>query len=206
MPSNSRSSYDALAGLYAPVGGAVLVLVLLLTAIAVARGRRRARRPGAPSSARDEHNPLEAAYAVLLIAVAATLAVFSLRSWDKVSASTHAKGLVVGVDAAKWRWRFVYPGTGVSSIGRVVVPAGRPIRFEGRSQDVLHDFWVPDVRFQRQVFPDRTTVWTLTFPAGTHDGVCAWFCGLRHDAMRFTVEAVSAGAYRRWLAAHRSGA
>jgi cytochrome c oxidase subunit 2 len=60
---------------------------------------------------------------------------------------------------------------------------------------------VPDAKFQKQVWPDRTTAWTLKFPRGTYDGVCAWYCGLQHDRMVFTVRAVPRAEFRRWLAA-----
>ena len=40
----------------------------------------------------------------------------------------------------------------------------RYLRFTGRSQDVLHDFWIPDLKFQRQVWPDHDERWGLVFP------------------------------------------
>ena len=77
-------------------------------------------------------------------------------------------------------------------------------RFAARSQDVLHDFWVPDVKFQRQVWPDHVEQWTLSFPPGRHLGLCAWFCGLRHQNMRFVVQALPAQQFDDWL--HRKEA
>src|SRR5437764_60526 len=69
-------------------------------------------------------------------------------------ALARAPALRVQVTAAQWEWRFAYgAGGGRTSSNRVVVPAGRTVRFSARSVDVVHDFWVPDVRFQRQVYP-----------------------------------------------------
>jgi hypothetical protein len=31
------------------------------------------------------------------------------------------------------------------------------------------------VKFQRQVWPDHVEEWTLAFPPGRHQGICAWF-------------------------------
>lgn len=190
----TRSLYADLASLYLPIALAVAVLVLGFTSLAVVRGVRR--REPAPGAA--EHNALEGAYVVVLAAIAAFLVAMTFRTEARVDAATSRAGLAIRVTAAKWRWTFTYPG-GVRSAGLLVVPADRPVRFRARSIDVLHDFWVPDRRFQRQVWPDRETAWTLTFPAGVHDGVCAWFCGLDHDQMRFAVRAVPAAEYRAWL-------
>jgi cytochrome c oxidase subunit 2 len=198
----TRSIYDDLASLYAPIAVAVVVLVFLFTALALLRGTRRRAGDPVPAAGRSEDNRLEGAYVVLLCLVTAGLVVASFKSFDRLRAATaSASSVRVDVDAAKWRWRFVYPATGASSIGLLVVPAGEDVRFVARSADVLHDFWVPDAKFQKQVWPDRTTAWTLKFPRGTYDGVCAWYCGLQHDRMVFTVRAVPRAEFRRWLAA-----
>lgn len=206
MPT--RSLYDDLASLYAPVAVVVVILVFGFVAYALARSRRRGPADAGLAPGEPENNVAEGTYVAVLGLVTAGLVTASFLSFDKVGAATsRASGAAVrvNVDAAKWRWRFVYPAAGVSSVAGLVVPADRPIRFVARSADVLHDFWVPDVRFQRQVWPDRPTRWTLSFPRGVHDGVCAWFCGLQHDQMRFIVRAVGDAEFRRWLAA-RSGA
>ena len=206
----TRSIYDDNAALYAAIGAVVVVLVFALTAVALLRGTRR--RPGdpVPAAGKPDNNAVEGSYVVLLCLVVAGLVAASFIFFDRLRSSTSparasanaAGALRVNVDAAKWRWRFVYPGSGVFSIAELVVPADRPIRFVARSADVLHDFWVPAARFQKQVWPDRTTSWTLKFPRGTYDGVCAWFCGLQHDRMLFTVRAVPAAQFRSWLRAH----
>ena len=202
--ASTRSLYDDLASLYAPVGLVVVVLVFVFTAVALLRGTRRGAGDPVPAEGRAENNRLEGAYVALLCVVTAALVVASFRSFDRFRAATASASAVrVNVDAAKWRWRFVYPGSDVAAIGLLVVPADEDVRFVARSADVLHDFWVPDARFQKQVWPDRTTAWTLRFARGIHDGVCAWYCGLQHDDMRFTVRALPRAQYRQWLASHR---
>jgi cytochrome c oxidase subunit II len=199
----TRTKHDDNAAVYLPVGIAVLVLVFLFTAVALLRSRRRAADDPAPTEGKADVMPLEAGYIVLLCLVTAGLVVASFTFFGRLQTSTaRAASLRINVDAAKWRWRFVYPG-GASSIGRVVVPANQPVHFVARSEDVLHEFWVPDARFQRFVWPNRTESWTLTFSPGDHDGVCAWFCGLQHDRMHFTVHAVGTAQYERWLAARK---
>jgi cytochrome c oxidase subunit 2 len=111
------------------------------------------------------------------------------------------------VTAAKWRWRFDYPG-GVSRVGGerripvLVVPAGRTVRFSLSSLDVVHAFWIPDLRFKRDATPGQTGVFDLRFPPGhaTSVGECSEFCGLGHASMHFLVEAVPPAEFQAWLA------
>lgn len=207
--ASTRSIYDGIAQAYVPVALVVLVLVFGFTAIALVRGARRARRSddeARPAPGTNERPRLEGAYVVLLAVVTAALVVVSFTHEDRLQASTSAPARVhVDVTAAKWRWRFAYANTGIALENRVVVPAGQPVAFSARSADVLHDFWVPERRFQRQVWPDRVTRWTLTFPRpASYDGVCAWFCGLRHDEMHFVVQAVAPDAFSRFIDARRA--
>jgi cytochrome c oxidase subunit 2 len=71
---------------------------------------------------------------------------------------------------------------------------------------VIHAFWIPEQRFKRDAFPNRTTQFDLDFDqAGMNGGVCAEFCGLRHSQMSFNVLALSPSAFSSWLA-DRGGA
>ena len=199
---DTKGEYGDLAGLYLPIAIAVFALVALaLVAFLVLF---RARRPG-PPSAQHEHNAVELAYVAVLAAIAVVLLVRTFGVESRVDASAGAGALRVAVVGAKWDWRFAYPGLGVRSTrGELVVPAGRTIAFSGRSLDVIHDFWVPGVRFQHQVFPDHVERWKLVFPRpGRYQGVCAWFCGLFHQDMRFTVRALAGAAFDSWVASRR---
>jgi cytochrome c oxidase subunit 2 len=199
---DTRGQYADLARLYLPIAIAVFaVIALVLVSFLV---RFRARRPGAPSR-RHEHNAVEIGYVVVLAAIAAGLIAATFHTESKEDALAARPALRVDVIAAKWRWSFGYPGLGVSTRPTLVVPAGRTVQFAGRSLDVIHDFWVPDVRFQRQVFPDHVERWDLVFPhAGTYQGLCAWFCGLRHQDMRFEVRALAPAAFDAWVARSRA--
>ncbi|MGZ4254703.1 MAG: hypothetical protein ACXVR2_15790 [Solirubrobacteraceae bacterium] len=77
------------------------------------------------------------------------------------------------------------------------------MRFNLSTTDVIHAFWVPEVRFKRDLIPGATQSVTLVFPdAGTFQGQCAEFCGLRHADMVFIVRAVAPATFAAWA---RSG-
>ena len=137
--ADTRSAYDDLASVYAPVAAVVFALVLLTLALVALRFR--SGRAGPPSARRDAPR-LELTYAVLLAVIAGLLL---WRSYDAIggdqplaSASASPRGpaaVTIGVVASQWNWRFTYPG-GVVADGRraasglptLVVPAGQPVR------------------------------------------------------------------------------
>jgi cytochrome c oxidase subunit 2 len=213
--SDTRSAYDALATIYLWVAGvvfAIIALTVLYIAVRYRAGRDPDREPGETVDAQRT----EAAYVVGLAIVAAVLIALTFHSQDSIDAMTPAaardpQAVRVDVIGAQWQWRFRYPArSGQPAVEQtapegtppqLVVPVGRRILFSGRSQDVLHDFWIPDLKFQRQVWPDHTERWSLTFPkAGWYTGICAWFCGLYHQNMHFVVHAVPTAEFDRWLA------
>ena len=114
-------------------------------------------RRGEPSD-REEPPWLPIGYAVLLVAIVAVLFVtLTFNAQDKISAKVTHPGLQVNVRAAKWNWRFDYPAQHISQIGgdstptSLVVPSGTDVRFNLTSLDVIHSFWIPYVRFKRDL-------------------------------------------------------
>jgi cytochrome c oxidase subunit 2 len=196
---------------YLPIAGGVFLIVLLTLLLFLWRYRQRsnpAREPGTTV----EHHLVEGSYVAALVAIVAFLVFWTYLHQNRIdgfmdkSEAAAAPAVSIDVVAAKWTWRFEYRGTHVTQLPpkpgaptELYVPADSTVHFAGRSQDVLHDFWVPDVRFQRQVWPDHVERWNLVFPEGRHQGVCAWFCGLRHQTMHFDVIALPPDEFQTWL-------
>jgi cytochrome c oxidase subunit II len=200
---DTRAEYHDLQAIYLPIAVGVFAAVALLVLFAVVRFRRR---EGREPSRRSEAPVLEAVYALVLAGVVGFLVALTFRTESKVDAVAKRPGLEVDVIVAKWRWRFDYPRLGLSQVGTdklpplLVVPTGTTVRFDMTSQDVIHAFWIPDLRFKRDAFPRRTTRFDLVFDRkGFYsNGRCAQYCGLRHGDMRFTVQAVSPSEFGAW--------
>jgi cytochrome c oxidase subunit 2 len=198
---NTREVYDGLAALYVPIAAVVFALVALSVTVFVWRGRRR-DAPRGP----DENNRLELIYAALLAVVVAVLMVATYRAIDRENARASGPPLVIRVTAAKWDWRFEYPGGHVETgapngaPALLTVPAGRQVEFAATSVDVIHGFWVPALKFQRQLIPGQTATFRLVFPRPgfTSSGTCSFFCGLEHARMRFAIQVLSPSAYDAW--------
>lgn len=207
---DTRHEYARVADAYLPVALVVFAVVAGATGYCLLRWRARDGQDR-EASRRHRNAPLEIAYVAALAIVVAALLTLTLHVEGREDATARQPALRVDVTAAQWTWTFAYPGTGVVQEPRegrpttLVVPAGRAIVFAGRSADVIHDFWVPDVRFQRQLFPGHTEHFDLVFARpGTYQGVCSQFCGLYHQNMHFDVRVVPPAAFARWLGLRRA--
>ena len=203
---SSSQEFQGLFTLYMVIGSAIAILVLSAIVYAVVRYRHReGRRRAEPRGLK----PLEAVWIACVAALVVILLVSTFRTEDRVDAVTADPAQTIHVVAFQWGWRFAYPGTGISTVGNgqhpptLVVPSGEPVRFDLTSRDVIHSFWIPEIRFKRDAFPDRTTTFDLVFDPGvTTTARCAEFCGLGHDAMDFQVVSMSPSAFDRWLRSH----
>jgi cytochrome c oxidase subunit II len=201
---DTRHEYDHLFSIYVPIALGVFAIILLAVAFAVLRYRRRAPEAAATW---HEHNPLEGAYAGLLVLVVAFLLYLTFTAEHRVDtvSARQRPSLTVDVTGTKWEWQFEYPAYGITqrsgTVGNqpLVVPTDQPIRFNLVSTDVIHAFWIPELRYKHDLIPGSTQTVTVVFSrVGTFRGQCAEFCGLRHADMTFTVDAVDPARFAAW--------
>jgi cytochrome c oxidase subunit II len=84
---------------------------------------------------------------------------------------------------------------------QLVVPVNRPVELVLKSQDVVHSFFVPNMRLQMNAVPGLTTYASFTpTQAGTFEVVCSQLCGLGHYRMHGTVIVLPAARFEQWLA------
>lgn len=90
----------------------------------------------------------------------------------------------------------------VTTLGELVVPAGRPVIVQLSSKDVIHSFGVPVMRVKQDAIPGMTIpVWFTPTRAGEYEIVCSQLCGLGHYKMRGVLRVVEPAEYQRWPAA-----
>lgn len=67
----------------------------------------------------------------------------------------------------------------------LAVPAGRPVELILRSKDVIHNFWVPQLRFKQDLVPGMVIrVHFTALTPGKYELACAELCGQLHFKMR----------------------
>ncbi len=112
------------------------------------------------------------------------------------------KPLMVDVKGIQYAWIFTYPDTGIIS-GELHAPVDRPVQLNMEAGDVIHAFWIPQLRLKQDVIPGRGS--TLVFNAnvpGKYPVICAELCGAYHGGMKSVFYAHTAEEYDSWVAAN----
>ena len=88
----------------------------------------------------------------------------------------------------------------------LVLPTGKRIEFQMASADVIHDFWVPEFLFKRDVLPHPQANHSVNVfqvaeitQTGAFVGRCAELCGTYHSMMNFEVRVVSPNDFKAYL-------
>jgi cytochrome c oxidase subunit 2 len=207
--TDTAREYRHLFDIYVPIAVGVFVVVLGLVLFAVFRYRWR---PGRVPGGKAERSALEGAYAVVLAAVVALLLHFTFTTEAKVDRLPKRPGLRVVVTGAQWNWRFFYPKYGITQFsgsrqpGTLYVPSDTQVLFLIRSVDVIHSFWIPQMRIKKDAFPGATNKVSMIFgkPGVLESGYCAEFCGLHHSDMLFKVRVLAPAAFDAWARSRRS--
>jgi len=79
------------------------------------------------------------------------------------------------------------------------VPIGKPIKLIMHSRDVIHNFFVRELRLKQDIVPGMEI--PLYFQAdklGVYEIPCSELCGLGHFQMRSTMEVLSEGDFEKW--------
>lgn len=195
--------------IYVPIALGVFAAIVLIVGAAVVVYRRR---PVERAGRWSEHNRIEGAYALLLACTVVFLLYLTFRTEHRVEVVANAEkpSLVIDVYGQKWEWHFDYPGYGINrysgTVGHetLVVPTNEAIRFRLISLDVIHEFWIPALRYKHDLIPGSTQEITLSFEKpGVYPGQCAEFCGLYHSRMTFTAVAESPARFAAWAQSAR---
>ncbi len=208
------------------VTGVFFVAITLFMALALIRYRHR---KGARAHYEPENRTLEWwLIGVTTAAIAGLLAPGLVVYNDFVRVPENAYELeVVG---QQWQWAFRLPGAdgqlGTSSVewisaanplgvnpedassqddvivrgNEVHLPVGLPVKVLQRSKDVLHNFYIPQIRSKMDMVPGLVSYfWFTPKVAGSYEILCAEFCGLGHYNMRGRMIVEAPEAFEQWL-------
>jgi cytochrome c oxidase subunit II len=167
------------------IGGAIFLLVQGLLLYSVIRFRAK---KGDTSDGPTIHGnaTLELIWTAIPSVIVFALVIYSYQVWVDIRAPKDNE-MVVRAVGARFAWSFEYDDPRVDQLlvsNTLYTYAGRPIRMELRTEDVIHAFWIPEMRIKQDLLPGRDTTirFTPTEP-GTYRVVCAELCGGGHGEM-----------------------
>ena len=206
---------------------AISLLVLALLAWAMIKYRRSAH----PVPSRTSHNTfVEVVWTLVPVLVLVAIAVPSIRL-IRHQYSPPPVDLTIKVTGHQWYWTYQYPDHGgfelVSNMlkergevaagarfrtdadgprllavdERIVIPAGKTVKFIVTSADVIHSFAVPAFWTKIDANPGiLNETWVKIDRPGVYFGQCSELCGARHAFMPIAVEVVTPERFNQWVA------
>jgi cytochrome c oxidase subunit II len=206
----------------------ISLFVLVLLGWTIVRYRRGAN----PTPSRTSHNTwLEVAWTLVPVVILVAIAIPSMRLL-RTQYTFPKADVTVKVTGNQWFWVYSYPDNGgfevVSNLlkeqkdvkpgerfrtdadgppllavdERMVIPAGKVVKFLVTSNDVIHAFWVPAFYSKIDANPGQVNqIWAKVDRPGVYFGQCTELCGARHGYMPIVVEVVSPEKYAQWIAA-----
>ncbi|CAM2768990.1 cytochrome c oxidase subunit II [Rariglobus hedericola] len=200
------------------VTGITFVIVAAIMAYAMLKFRaRKTDDPKAAIPHQGHGNPLiELSLIGLSVLALVFIAVPTLKAiWYTYDVPADQKETAYEVTATglQWWFKFEYPKEQIDGAGNLVtaneliIPAGRPVRVNLRTADVIHAFWVPKLAGKVDMMPNRGNhLWLQADQPGYFWGQCAEYCGESHAVMRFRVIALNETDFAAWLAHQKSAA
>lgn len=181
--------------------GILFLLVIVPLGLILVRYRRR--HPGQRALSQKDHNFwLESLWTFLPFIYLAVLFVWGFQQFlaTYVAPEDSKELRIIG---QKWSWSIDYPKEEINVAGvgaEVVVPVGQPVKLVMSSQDVIHSFYIPNLRIKQDVLPGRyTTLWFQADVLGEYPILCAEYCGDLHSGMLARLKVVPEDVYQDWV-------
>ena len=123
------------------------------------------------------------------------LALLSFPQWSKIKFPSEFPtnpDVVVQVKGKQFNWYMLYPGPDgefgseddVELENQLHVPVNKVVHIRLTSEDVIHSFFVPQLRLKQDALPQRfINVWFEATKPGTYEIPCAELCGFGHSGM-----------------------
>lgn len=105
--------------------------------------------------------------------------------------------MVVSVTGQMWKWTFEYDNKKKSDT--LFLPANTNVKFDIKSVDVNHSFFLPAFRTKEDAIPGRVNhYWIRTNEPDVYYAACAEYCGLNHSYMYAPVIVIPEKKFIEW--------
>ena len=183
------------------LGNAIFVYVVgYLVYFCVVWRRRASDGPDAIGIQIHDEPTLELWWTIVPSIIVILLAIFSVRIW-MILQNTQGDVLTMEAIGHQFKFEFRYPHLKQSVYDDMHIPVGVPVTLHVTSADVIHSFWVPEVRIKADMVPGL--VQTLRFTpnkVGRYRIICTEFCGVNHGDMLASLYIDQPADFNKWLA------
>jgi len=160
------------------------------------------------------NHTLEVVWSIIPAATLLFIAIYQMDAWAdakmrRPTEGEHLKPPLALVTGRQFEWRIRYAGPDrqfhtrddLFVVNELHIPVGEEVVLQIESQDVLHSFFLPNMRTKQDVVPGmKQFVWFKANKTGIFDVVCAELCGWGHYKMRGRMTVESRESFDRWFA------
>jgi len=185
----------------------VLLLVLLTLVFFLIKYRYK---EGQKARYYHGNNKLEIMWTSVTFVAMLILALISKPLWSEIKENIPPSNYVVHVTGKQFNWEILYSGpdqifgTGddYQIDNELHVPVNEVVRVILNSKDVIHSFFVPNLRLKQDAIPGRDIIaWFEATKTGRYEIPCAELCGFGHSGMLGHLHVDSPEEYANWVAA-----
>lgn len=117
--------------------------------------------------------------------------------------------VLIEINAHQWAWDARYQGPDgvfntaddIITLNDIRVPVDRPVVMQLASVDVIHSFYLPNLRMKQDATPGMINpMWFEADETGEFDIACAQHCGAHHYMMKGMLTILENDAYEAWAA------
>lgn len=129
--------------------------------------------------------------------------------WNFEKAEKTPGAVRIEINAHQWAWDARYPGPDgkfntaddVVTLNDIRIPVNTPVVFQIAAADVIHSFWIPNMRIKQDAMPGMINrMWISAKEVGQVDIACTQHCGTNHYKMKGTLTVLTAEEYAKWIA------
>ena len=158
---------------------------------------------------------LEIVWSILPAVTLLFIAIYQMNAWAEAKLDRpllddgRVMPPIAEVTGRQFEWRIRYPGADgdlnteddLFDVNELHVPMDEPVVLRIQSEDVLHSFFLPNLRIKQDVVPGmRQHVWFKAIKDGEFDIVCAELCGWGHYKMKGRLHVETRQKYEKYLA------
>ena len=197
---------DALFYLIYYITAVTFILVTVLMVVFLVKYREQ---PGRRAIYTHGNTTLEIIWTIIPAAILIVLSFMSVSTWAKVKRSVPPTDFEIQVTAKQFNWEVIYPGADakfgtsddVNFDNDLHVPVNKVVRIHLGSRDVIHSFFLPNLRLKQDAVPGRTIpVWFEATKPGKYELPCAELCGFGHSGMKGWLYVHTPEEYAKWAA------